>query len=70
MPTFSDIVDEATSLDIEQMEELKEIIAKVLIEKKREEIVLNQKESTELYLAGKLKFYDNSTDVINALNEE
>ncbi len=70
MVTFSDIGDRATSLDIDEMEELKEIISKVLIEKRREEILRNHEESKELYSIGKLKFYDNSTDILNALNEE
>ena len=34
------------------------------------EILLNQEESKEYYKGGKLKFYDNSSDLLNALNEE
>ena len=70
MPTFSDIVDKATSLDIDEMQQLKEIISKVIIEKRREEILKNHEESKELYAAGKLKFYDNATELLNALNIE
>ena len=70
MPAFSDIVDKATSLDIDEMEELKEIISKVIIERRREEILNNHEESKKLYSVCKLKFYDNATDILNALNKE
>ena len=34
------------------------------------EIFSNQEESKDYYKDGKLKFYDNSSDLLNALNEE
>ena len=37
MPRFTDIVDEVTALETEQMEEMRDIINKLLIEKKREQ---------------------------------
>ena len=68
MPIFSDIVDKATLLDIDEIGGLKEIISKVIVERKREKILKNHDESKELYSLGKLKFYDNATDILNALN--
>ncbi len=70
MPTFADIVEEVTSLNTEEMAEMRDIINKILIEKRREEFLRNKEESEQLYKDGKLKFYDNATDLINALNEE
>ncbi len=34
MPTFADIVEEVTSLKVEEMEEMRDIISKILVEKK------------------------------------
>ncbi len=70
MPRFVDIVEEVTSLNTEEMEEMRNIINKILIEKRREEFLKNKTESEQLYKEGKLKFYDNASDFINALNEE
>jgi hypothetical protein len=70
MPRFADIVENVTSLNPDEMAEIRDIINKILIEKRREEILKDKFESEKLYKEGKLKFYDNSTDFINALNEE
>lgn len=69
MPRFADIVDEVTSLSINEMEEIKRIIEKILVEKKREEIFKNGKETKEESKEGKLKFYDTTNDLMNSLNE-
>jgi hypothetical protein len=54
MPNFSDIVEEVTSLEAEQMEEIKDIISKVLIEKKRESFLKNHQEALLDAANGKL----------------
>ena len=36
MPTFADIVEKVTSLEMEEMEEIRNIISKTLVEKKRQ----------------------------------
>ena len=36
MPTFADIVEKVTSLEMEEMEEVRNIISKTLVEKKRQ----------------------------------
>lgn len=70
MPKFADIVEEVTSLNMEEMQEIRDIISKILIEKRREEILKNHGEALKDAQEGKLKFYDNSSDLLNALNEE
>jgi hypothetical protein len=46
------------------------IIDKIRIEKRREEFAKIHEETKKEYADGKLKFYDNSDDLMNALNEE
>lgn len=70
MPKFADIVEEVTSLNMEEMQEIRDIITKILAEKRREEFLKNKSQSEQLYNEGKLKFYDNSSDLLNTLNEE
>ena len=41
MPTFADIVEKVTSLEMEEMEEIKNIISKTLVEKKDNYILNN-----------------------------
>jgi hypothetical protein len=54
MPNFSDIVEEVTSLEAEQMEEIKDIISKVLVEKRRESFLKNHQEALQEAASGKL----------------
>jgi len=70
MQKFTDIAEEVTSLNMEEMQEIRDIITKILAEKRREEFLKNKSQSEQLYNEGKLKFYDNSSDLLNALNEE
>ena len=70
MPRFIDIVENVTSLSLEEMQEVEKILHHSIIETKRQQILQNQNESKELCKEGKLKFYDNSSDLLNALNEE
>ena len=70
MPTFADIIENLTSLSLEEMKEAESILQNVIVEKRREEILINQQESKKLNEDGKLKFYNSSTDLLNALNEE
>jgi hypothetical protein len=70
MQTVAEIVEKVNALTLEKIEEIESIISKILVEKKAMEILSNQEESKELYKEGKLKFYDNSGDLLNALNEE
>jgi hypothetical protein len=70
MPRFMDIVESVTSLSLEEMQEVENILHQSIIETKRQQILQNQIESRSLYIEGKLKFYDDSSDLLNALNEE
>jgi hypothetical protein len=70
MPRFIDIVENVTSLSLEEMEEVEKILHQSIIEAKRQQILQNKKESEALFSEKKLKFYDNSSDLLNALNEE
>lgn len=70
MPRFADIIEEVTALSLEEMEEVQRILQKAMAEKKRQQLLENQKVSSQQYKEGKLTFYDNATDLLNALNEE
>ncbi|MEO7766020.1 MAG: hypothetical protein ABIS01_01295 [Ferruginibacter sp.] len=70
MPRFIDIVESVTSLSLEEMQEVENILHHSIIETKRQQILQNQIESKSLYIDGKLKFYDSSSDFLHALNEE
>ncbi len=69
MPKFADIVDNVTSLSLSEMEEIKHIIEKILIEKRRDEILQSGKNAKAELKDGKLKFYDSANDLMNTLNE-
>lgn len=58
MPKFADIVDNVTSLSLSEMEEIKLIIEKILIEKRREEILQSGEDVKKDLQEGKLKFYN------------
>ena len=66
IPKFADIAADVNSLSLSEMEEIKLIIEKVLIEKKREEILISGEEAIEEH---KLKFYYSASDLIKTLNE-
>jgi hypothetical protein len=70
MPRFIDIVENVTSLSLEEMEEVEKILHQSIIEAKRLQMLQNKKESEAFFSEKKLKFYDNSSDLLNALNEE
>ena len=63
MPNFSDIVEEVTSLEAEQMEEIKDIISKVLIEKRRESFLKNHQEALQDAADGKLFHSDDPEEI-------
>jgi hypothetical protein len=69
MPKFADIVENVTSLSLSEMEEIKRIIEKVLIEKRREEILQSGEDAKKELKERKLKFSDSANDLMNTLNE-
>ena len=70
MPKFAEIVEEVTSLSLEEMEQVETILQKVIIEKRRQQFKDGHTEAMELHKDGKLKFFDNPGDLLNALNKE
>ncbi len=70
MPRFIDIVENVTSLSLEEMEEVEKILHQSIIEAKRRQILQNKNEGETLHAEKKLKFYGSSSDLLNALNEE
>lgn len=70
MQRFIDIVETVTSLSLEEMQEVQNILHQSIIEAKRQQVVQNKIESEILHKEGKLKFYDSSSNLLNALNEE
>ena len=70
MARFIDIVENVTSLLLEEMKEMESILHQSIIKAKRSQILQQQQESKALYKEDKLRFHDNSSDLLNALNEE
>jgi len=70
MDRFIDIVEKVTSLSLEEMQEVENILHQSIIEAKRQQVLQNKIESEPLYKEGKLKFYNSPSDLLNALNEE
>ena len=66
---FADIVDEIKGLDIESKEYLMDLIKKLLIEERREEIKRNAEESLKEHKEGKIKF-GTLKDIRAALHED
>lgn len=63
MPRYLDIVESVTSLSLEKMQEVENILHRSVIETRRQQILQNQIESKSLYVAGRLKWYDYSSDL-------
>ncbi|GEM_PF-2551728 len=70
MDSFMDIVEKVTALSLEEMQEVESILRQSIIEAKRQQVLQNKIESESLFKEGKLKFYDSSSNLLNALNEE
>ena len=70
MARFIDIAENVTSLSLEEMQEMESILHQSIIEAKRKQILQQHQEIKALYTEGKLRFYDSSSDLLNALNEE
>jgi hypothetical protein len=67
MPNFSDIVEEVISLETEQMEEIKDIISKALVEKRRVSFLKNHQDALQDAAEGALFSSDNPTEIADLL---
>ncbi|MCW3089172.1 MAG: hypothetical protein JWP81_241 [Ferruginibacter sp.] len=63
MANFSEIVEKVVSLETEQMEEIKDIISKVLVEKRRASFLKNHHEALKDAEEGKLFGSNNPTEI-------
>ncbi len=63
MPTFADIVEEVTSLKVQEMEKIRDIISKILVEKRREEFLKNHFEALKDAQEGKLFSSNNFEEI-------
>ena len=70
MPRFTDIVDEVAALEAEQMEEMRDIINKLLIEKKREQYLHQYKQALIDSKEGKLFSSTNIDEISKWLLEK
>jgi len=66
MDSFMDIVEKVTALSLEEMQEVESILRQSIIEAKRQQVLQNKIESESLFKEGKLKFYDSSSNLLNA----
>ena len=70
MPTFADIVEKVTSMEMEEMEEMKKIISQTIVEKKRAMYLQQYQQALADSKEGKL-FSSSSFDEISKwLNEQ
>ncbi len=69
MPRFVDIVEDVTSLNTEEMAEIRDIINKILIEKRREEFLKNHEEALRDAAEGKLFSSNSISDIKKRLDE-
>lgn len=67
MPNFSDIADEVISLETGQMEEIKDIISKVLVEKRRSSFLKDHQDALKDATEGKLFSSDNPAEIAHRL---
>jgi len=65
--TINKIVEEFDELSLEDKQEVKEILDKVYIEARREEIRKNGEEARLLHKEAKLESFDNADDVMKSL---
>lgn len=63
LPTFSDIIEEVVSLETEQIEEMKDILSKVLIERRRASFLKNHEETLKDAAEGKLFSSNNPGEI-------
>ena len=68
--TVHKIIEEFDELSIEEKEEAKEIMDKLMIEARREEILRGGEEARKEHHEGKLKAYDNADDFMKSLMED
>ena len=69
MPTFADIVEKVTSLEMEEMEEMKKIISQTLVEKKRTLYLQQYQQALIDSKEGKLFSSSNFDEISKWLNE-
>ena len=70
MKNFAHLVEEVKNLSVEEKEDLRVMLEKILAEERRNEILSNHKKSMSEHEKGKIKFYDSPNDALNMLNEE
>ena len=70
MPTFADIVEKVTSLEMEEMEEIRNIISKTLVEKKRQLYFEQYQQALDDSNEGKLFSSSNLEEISTWLNSK
>ena len=63
METFSDIMEKVISLDTEEIEEMRDVISKVLVERRRASFLKNHKDALKDAADGKLFSSDNPIEI-------
>lgn len=67
---FADVVEEIKQLSSEEKNDLKNILERLLIEERREDIAHAHAESHDEYKAGKLRFSSNIKDLKDMMNND
>ena len=67
--TFASVVDSVQQLSYEEQSELKNLLEKYIVEKRREQIRKNANEGMLEYERGELTAYTNLDDLMAALND-
>ena len=68
MKTSTDIIEKVSALSLEEMEEVESVLKKIIIERRREEILKNHEEALKDYKEGKLFSSNNADELVKLLN--
>ena len=63
MPTFSDVMEKVISLDTEEIEEMKDVITKVLVERRRLSFLKSHQDALKDAADGQLFSSDNPIEI-------
>ena len=69
MQTSIEIIEKVAELSLEEMEEVETALKKIIIERRRKEILKNHNEALKDYKDGKLFGSNNAEELIKRLNE-
>ena len=70
MSTFSEVVEKVSQLSSDELEEIKALVDKQLINKRMEELGQALTEAKQKSADGNLRYYATGEDIVASLNED